>query len=93
METVSLQICPFTISVDNCQVVIYEALKSQLISGDVWYHVVVQINYKGIKSRRYTLDVKNEKDLINKLKVEISKIKIIEYTYGLDEVKRIITGV
>lgn len=91
METSTFNIPPFSIEVDGFQVDVLEVLKTQLISGDTWYHVVVQINYKGIKSRRYTLDVKNEKDLLNKLKIEITKVKFIEYAYGINELKRLIT--
>jgi len=91
MESSTFQIPPFFIEVDEIPVTIIEVLKTALISGETWYHVVVQINYKGIKSRRYTLDVKSEQDLINKLKIEITKLKIIEYTYGLPEVRRFIT--
>jgi hypothetical protein len=91
MESASFQIPPFFIEVDEIPVTIIEVLKTTLISGETWYHVVVQINYKGIKSRRYTLDVKSEQDLINKLKIEITKIKVIEYTHGLPEVRRLIT--
>ncbi|RLC63536.1 MAG: hypothetical protein DRI48_08365 [Chloroflexi bacterium] len=91
MQTNTFHITPFFIEVDGVQVEILEVLKSQLISGDTWYHVVVSINYNGIKSRRYSLDVKDIKDLTNKLKIEITKIKFIDYAYGIDEVKRLIT--
>lgn len=91
METNTFHITPFFIEVDGVQVEVLEVLKSQLISGDTWYHVVVCIHYNGIKSRRYSLDVKDIKDLTNKLKIEITKIKFIDYAYGIDEVKRLIT--
>jgi hypothetical protein len=91
METPPIQIPPFSVEIDGYQVDILEVVKTQLVSGDKWYHVVVQVNYKGIKSRRYTLDVKNEQDLINKLKVELTKIRFIDYAYGTTELKRLIT--
>jgi hypothetical protein len=90
METNTLQIPPFFIEVDGCQVQVLEVLKSELISGDTWYHIVVSINYKGTYSKRYSLDVKDTKDLVNQLKIEITKIKFIDYGYGIDEVKRLI---
>jgi hypothetical protein len=91
METAQFQVTPFSVEVDGCPVTIYEVLKTELVSGDVWYHVVLEINYKGIKSRRYTLDVRNINNLLNKLKVEIDKIKLIDFLGGISEVKRVIS--
>lgn len=92
MEPANIQITPFSINVDGVDVTILEVLSTQLISGDKWYHVVVQIKYKNILSKKYTLDVKDMNNLINKLKVEISKIKFIEMAYGLNYLKQIITA-
>lgn len=91
MMTQSFIIPPFFIEVDGVFVQVIEVLKTSLVSGESYYHVVVSVNYKGIKSRRFTLDVRNEKELVNKLKVEIAKIKMIEYCYGLSEVRRLIS--
>jgi len=92
MEPAIIQIPPFSIDVDGVEATVFEVLKTQLVSGEVWYHVVVQLKYKNIVSKRYTLDVKDMKNLINKLKVEVSKIKFIELTYGLNELKRVMTS-
>jgi hypothetical protein len=91
METHTLQIPPFFIEVDGCQVQVLEVLKDELISGDIWYHVFISINYKGIWSKRYSLDVKNIEDLVNQLKIEITKIKFTDYAYGIDEARRLIS--
>jgi len=91
MEPATLQLPPFFLEVDGCKVQVLEVLKSQLVSGATWYHIAVIIDYKGIKSRRYTLNVRDTKDLLNKLKVEITKIKFIDYGYGLAEVRRLIS--
>jgi len=91
VKTSTLYLPPFYIEVDGCKVQVLEVLKSQLTFGETWYHVVVSIEYNGIKSRRYSISVKDTKDLINKLKTEITKIKFIHYAYGIDEVKRLIT--
>jgi len=91
METTRFQLTPFFIEVDGCRVQIIEVLKSELSPDYIWYHVVVSINYNDIWSRRYSLDVKDMKDLVNKLKIEITKIKMIDYGYGIEEVKRLIT--
>ena len=91
METNSLLLTPFFIEVDGCEVTIFESLKREMVTGQTWFFVVVSIDYKGIKTRRYTLAVRDTQDLINKLKIEITKIKFMEYAYGLDYVKRLIT--
>ncbi|MCW1312858.1 MAG: hypothetical protein OH338_05535 [Candidatus Parvarchaeota archaeon] len=91
MISETIQIPPFSINIDGVEVNILEVLSTQLISGDKWYHVVVQIKYKNILSKKYTLDVKDMNNLINKLKIEISKIKYIEIAYGLNYLKQIIT--
>jgi len=91
MERQSFLIPPFTCEIDGIPVTVLEILKRKIVSGDTWYLAVVTIDYKGIKSRRYTIPVKSEEDLINKLKIEITKIKFIDYGYGIEEVKRLIT--
>jgi hypothetical protein len=91
METSQIIIPPFFLEVDGCKVDVVEVRKSELFTGDVWYHVVVSIEYKGIKSKYYTLDVKDTKDLIDKLKIEITKLKFIEYAYGIEYLKRLIS--
>jgi len=92
MEPATIQVPPFSIRIDGAEATILEVLKTQLVSGDVWYHVVVKLRYKGVSSRNYTLDVKDMNNLINKLKIEISKLRFIELAYGINEVKRIIAG-
>ena len=92
METPQLLLPPVTIEVDGYLVDIIEVLKLESFSGSVTFSVSVRINYKGIKSRVFSLDVRNESELIKKLKIEITKIKFMELTYGLDEVRRIISG-
>jgi hypothetical protein len=86
MMNLSFQLTPFFIDVDGVTVQIVEASKTLL--GE--YIVSVRIIYKGIYSRVFPLAVKNTDDLMNKLKVEISKVKFIEYTFGIEEVKKLI---
>jgi len=66
---------PIQFIIDNCRITIYEILKSTLISGETFYHVVLDIEYKGKRSRRYTLDAKSTVDFRKRLLVEISKFK------------------
>ncbi len=91
MERSTIQVPPFIILVDEIPVTIYEVYKSVLVSGDVFYHAVIEINYKGIRSKRYTIDAKDYNSLINKVKVEIDKIKFIEYSFGINEVRRLLS--
>lgn len=91
MSTTQIHLTPFFIEVDGCKVCIYEVLKTQLITGEEYYLVVVSIHYKNIKSRRYTLYIKNIEDLVNKLKIEVTKIKYMELTLGLEEVRKVIS--
>jgi len=68
-----------------------ELSKQEPVWGEPYYIASVKIIYKGIASRTFPLFVRDQRDLLNKLKVEITKIKFIDYMYGLDEVRRIIT--
>lgn len=77
--------------VDGVTVQVVEASKQELVSGEVWYIASVKIIYKGIHSKVFPLYVRNTQDLVNKLKVEITKIKFIDHAYGIEEVRRIIT--
>jgi hypothetical protein len=87
MMNFSLQLTPFFVDVDGVTVQIIEASKTPFNE----YIVSVRIIYKGIYSRIFPIAVQSTDDLMNKLKVEISKIKFIDYTFGIEEVKRLIT--
>ena len=87
MMNFSLQLTPFFVDIDNVIVQIIEASKTPFNE----YIVSVRIIYKGIYSKIFPLAVQSTDDLMNKLKVEISKIKFIDYTFGIEEVKRLIT--
>lgn len=89
METIRFIIPPFSLSIDGALVDVLEVSKQSLPNGETWYIVSCSIRYKGIKSRVFPLFVRNEEDLKNKLKIEITKIKIFELTHGLEELKRL----
>jgi len=91
MQPATIQLPPFTIVVDEVPVLIIEVRKFELFGGDVIYSASVQILYKGIRSKVFPVDAKDYNGLINKLKAEIDKVKFIEYAYGLDEVRRLIS--
>jgi len=90
MRSATLHTTPFFIEVDGVRVEVLEVLRNELISGDVWYRVVVCISYGGVRSQRYSLMVRDIKDLVNKLKIEITKVKFIHYAYGLDHAREVI---
>ena len=77
--------------IDGVTVEVLEVLKHQLISGDKYYTVALRIHYKNIISKIFHLTVKNIEELKNKLKIEITKIKFMEQSYGLKYVKGVIT--
>lgn len=91
MTAESILIPPFYMEIDGVTVEVLEVLKHQLISGDKYYTVALRIHYKDIVSKIFNLTVKDEEELKNKLKIEITKIKFMEYAYGLKYVKGVIT--
>jgi len=68
---------PVSFRLDRAIVTIYEVTKSQLINGEKWYHVCLDIRIGKHRSPRFSLDVKDLKDLRRKLLVEISKFKLM----------------
>jgi len=66
---------PIRFKLDNCTVTIYEVLKSQIASGKTWYHVCLDLEYRGKRTPRFSLDAYNNKDFKKRLLVEISKLK------------------
>ena len=91
MSTERFQLLPVFLEVDGVPVMLIEASKQQPLYGPPYYLVSVKVIYKGIHSKVFPLMVRDESDLRNKLKVEITKIKFIEAMYGLEEVRRVIT--
>ena len=89
METFTIQLTPFYIEVDGVTVQVVEVSKREFPTGETQYIVSVKIIYKGIHSRVFPIFVKSTQELVNKLKVEITKIKFVEYAYGIEEIKRL----
>ena len=86
-----IQLLPIFLEVDGVPVMLIELSKQEPIWGNPYYIASVRIIYKGIQSKIFPLFINSPKDLLNKLKVEITKIKFIEHIYGLEEVRRVIT--
>ena len=68
---------PMRIIIDNTPVNIYEVTKSTLINGETWYHVYLSIGIGKNESRRFSLSVRNFKELRKKLLIEVSKYKFM----------------
>ena len=85
------QLLPIFLEVDGIPVMLVEVSKQTPAFGEPYYIASLKIFYKGIASRVFPLFVQDERDLVNKIKVEITKIKFIEHMYGLEEVRRLIT--
>ena len=90
METAKFTILPITFTVDGVPCTLWEALKVSPLGGEPHFICVVSINYMGVESKRWSIPARDMKDLVNKLKVEITKLKIIEYEKGVDAVRRIL---
>jgi hypothetical protein len=91
MSVEQITLLPIFLEVDGVPVVLIELSKQETAWGETYYIASVKVIYKGIASRVFPLYVKDSKDLLNKLKVEITKIKFIDHMYGLEEVRRIIS--
>lgn len=91
MERISIPIPPFSIQVEDAVATIWEVIPITFPTGEKRYHVTLTINYRGIESRRFHLDVKSNEDLKNKLKIELTKLKFIYYGYGGDVLRKLMT--
>jgi len=70
---------------------VLEAMETSDLATGRSYLVVVRLVYRGIRSRPFSIPAKDMGDLINKLKIEVSKLKFMELVMGLPEVRRLIT--
>jgi len=64
-----------SIQIGNAQAHILEVTKRQLPNGEVFYHVSCYVTYKNYVSPVFSLRVKDEKELLFKLRVEVAKMK------------------
>jgi len=89
MKRPRITLPPFYVEVDGARALILEVSRTEVVPGDVWYHASVQIEYKGMRSKTFTLDARDEEDLLTKLKVEVTKLKFMEYAYGTEFLRRV----
>ena len=78
-ETITL--LPISFQLDDFVVTILEVQKLQCV-GKTWFHVTVRLQNRWVKTRQFGLDVKDMEELKDKLRVEISKLKMMRYTLG-----------
>ncbi|RLG74798.1 MAG: hypothetical protein DRO23_05620 [Thermoprotei archaeon] len=82
---------PIWIRIDGAKAEILEVLKFTFPDGKVRYHVVCRIFWRGIKTRKFFLDVINMDDLRKKLEIELSKIKLLYISRGEKYVREVVT--
>jgi len=66
---------PVRFRFDGCEVTIYEVSKISIMNKYTWYHINLDIEWRGKKSQRFPLDAKNWDDFLKKLLVETTKFK------------------
>jgi len=91
VETATLAITPISFELEGAIVKIIESSQHRLITGEVWNIVSVQITYKGVTTKTFPIFAKDTQDLTNKLKIEITKMKMVDYGYGIEELRRLVT--
>ncbi len=67
---------PLDVDVDGVTCTILEASRHEWIDGSEHYMVSVVCMYDGKKSNVFQLDVRNNEELIAKLRLEVAKLKI-----------------
>jgi len=91
MERPRITLPPFYIDVEGARALVLEVSRAEAVPGDVWYLISTQIEYKGMRSKTFTLQVRSEEDLLTKLKIEVTKLKFMEYAYGTEFLRRVMT--
>jgi len=70
---------PIFLDVDGAKVTILEITSRKWVDGSTHYIVSCQVEYGSYKSPIFQLDVKSNDELMAKLKVEVSKLKLMSY--------------
>ena len=91
LRSLEVMIPPVAVTVDDAKVEIFEVLKFTFPDGSTRYHVTCRINWRGIKSRIFFVDVKDTKDLKRKLEIELSKMKMLYLIGGKKYVEEVVT--
>jgi len=75
-DLVTRVITPIKFHYDGADVIIHEVTKSELFDRQVWYHVSLQVVWKGHRSKLFSLDVRDMDELKKRLMIEIPKFKL-----------------
>ena len=89
MMALQVELGPRELEVDGARVTILEVLKTSTPWLGDEYHVVVRIRLGGVTSKPFTIDVRGERELIEKLRVEIAKMKLFKFIHGEEEFRRV----
>ncbi len=69
-------VAPIEVDVDGAKCTILEITSHEWIDGSTRYVVSAYCEYKGLRSKVFQLDVASNKELINKLRIEVAKMKL-----------------
>jgi len=70
---------PYIVPIEGAEVNILEVSKNTLHNGKTFFIVTCYVEYKGFRSKTFSLTIKDNKELLSKLKVEIAKMKLMIY--------------
>ncbi|RLE47283.1 MAG: hypothetical protein DRJ18_03440 [Candidatus Methanomethylicota archaeon] len=90
MEKARITLPPFYIDVEGVRALVLEVGKTELSPEEILYTASIQLEYKGMRSRTFFLQARDERDLLDKLRLEVSKLKFIELAYGTEFLRRLI---
>lgn len=77
LERIRIIVAPVEIEVDGCTATILESLEYETMKKEKRYFVAVKVKCRDMESPVFRLDVKNEEELLWKLRAEIAKAKLI----------------
>ena len=76
---------PVRMKVDDADVDILEALRLDMINGDKLYYVTCRIRWRGIKTKKFFVICRDKNEFVEKIRIELSKLKTMYLTLGLKE--------
>jgi len=87
----AIHVTPLTVMLDGCLVHIIEVIRSKLFDTK-WYHVVLRIDCGTIKTRTFTIPARSNRELKEKIRAEIAKIKMLAFVAGPDFAREVVGG-
>ena len=75
-EPEKLIIPPVSIKIDDAEYILLEAIRLETVDGSPQYYVVGFFYWNGIKTCKFPVIVRDEKELKAKLEMELSKVKM-----------------